>query len=77
MPVIVRGQLVAIVLYGKHSSGEAYDPNNLRSLSAMCIGAGAAFDHHEAEQRRVENDSLRKLVEQLSGRASVTGIARA
>jgi hypothetical protein len=49
----------------------------LRSLNAMCIGAGAAFDHLEAEQRRVENDSLRKLVEQLSGRASVTGIASA
>jgi hypothetical protein len=77
MPVFIRNQLAAIVFFGPHGSGEAFDPDELRSLHALCIGASAAFDHLEAEQRRVENESLRKVVEQLSGRASITGMATA
>ncbi len=77
MPVFIRSQLAAIAFFGAHGSGEAFDPDELSSLHALCTGASAAFDHLEAEQRRVENESLRKVVEQLSGRASITGIATA
>ncbi|MBV8671775.1 MAG: GAF domain-containing protein [Candidatus Eremiobacteraeota bacterium] len=77
IPVVIRSQLAAIVLLGPHTSGEAFDPDELRSLNTLCVGASAAFDHLESEQRRAENESLRKIVDQLTGRTSVTGIARA
>jgi hypothetical protein len=77
IPVLIRTQLAALVLLGPHTSGEAFDPDELRSLNALCIGASAAFDHLEAEQRRTENESLRKIVDQLTGRGSISGIARA
>jgi hypothetical protein len=76
IPVLIRSQLAAIVLLGPHASGEAFDPDELRSLDALCVGASAAFDHLEAEQRRTENESLRKVVEQLRG-GSITSIATA
>ena len=77
LPVLIRSQLAAIVLFGPHAGGEAFDPDELRSLSAVCVGASAAFDHLEAELRRTENESLRKVVEQLSGRTAISGIATA
>jgi hypothetical protein len=79
MPVFIRTQLAAIVLFGPHASGETFDPDELRSLNAICVGASAAFDHLEAELRRAENESLRKIIEQFGGRAStpVPGVATA
>jgi hypothetical protein len=77
LPVLIRSHLAAVVLLGPHTSGEAFDPDELRSLNALCIGASAAFDHLEAEQRRIENESLRKVVEELGGRSAISGIATA
>ena len=68
LPIFIRNQLAAVALFGLHATGEAFDPDELRSLNAMCVGASAAFDHLEAELRRIENESLRKLVDQLGVR---------
>jgi hypothetical protein len=77
LPVFLRSQLAAIVLFGPHVTGEAFDPDELRSLTALCRGASAAFDHLEAEQRRAECEDLRKTIERLQGRAAAPGLASA
>ena len=47
-PIFVRHELEGIVLYGGHKTGEAIDPDEMRSIEALCIGASAAIDHLEA-----------------------------
>jgi len=55
LPVTVRRRLAAIVLYSGHVGGEALDPTEQRFVSALAVGASAAYDHLEAEflRRRV------------------------
>ena len=79
LPIFIRTQLAAVVLFGPHATGEAFDPDELRSLNAMCIGASAAFDHLEAELRRTENETLRRTIDQLRGVGpdSISGFASA
>lgn len=58
LPVTVRHELDAIVLFGAHRGGEDFDPDELAWLSALAAAAGAAYDHLEA-------DALRQSLEQL------------
>jgi hypothetical protein len=52
LPVTVRRRLAAFVLYSGHVGGEALDPTEQRFVSALAVGAAAAYDHLEAEQLR-------------------------
>lgn len=56
LPVVVRNQVVAIIFYGAHNNGTALDPDEIRIIGQVAVGAGAAYDHLEAEamRRRVE-----------------------
>lgn len=59
LPIIVRHELDAIVLFGGHRGGEDFDPDELRWLNALAAAAGAAYDHLEA-------DALRKELERVT-----------
>jgi hypothetical protein len=58
MPVMLRDQLVAIVLYGPHHSGADIDPDEVKSMVLLVERAGAAYDHIEARTLRAQVESL-------------------
>ncbi|MBV9719966.1 MAG: hypothetical protein JOZ77_11650 [Candidatus Eremiobacteraeota bacterium] len=58
MPVLLRDELVAIVLYGPHRSGADIDPDEIRGVVLLVERAGAAYDHIEARTLRAQVESL-------------------
>ena len=50
IPVFIRHELRAIAFYGGHVTGEAIDPDEMRTLIALCGGASAALDHTAAAE---------------------------
>jgi len=64
LPIMVRGELAAIGLYGSHTHGEALDPDEVRMIAKLATGASAAYDHIEADALRRENDALRSALEE-------------
>jgi len=54
LPIRVRGQLVAMVFYGAHHNGADIDPDEVRIISGLAVGAGVAYDHLEVEAMRAE-----------------------
>ena len=60
VPIIVRRRLVGFVLYGGHAGGIALDPDEIRIIGNLMTGAGAAYDHLDAESMRRESQSLRQ-----------------
>ena len=71
MPVLLRDQLVAIVLYGPHHNGADIDPDEVRAIALLVERAGAAYDHIEA--RRLPAKSKRSCA---SARLSGTRLRR-
>ncbi len=65
LPVMVRHQLDAIALYGAHSGGEDFDPDELQWLNSLAVAAGAAYDHLEADALRRELAESRRESESL------------
>ena len=72
VPVCVRHRVVAIVLYGGHVSGEALDPDEMRTLRELSAGAAIAYDHIAAAELvdklralQTENASLRLALSTL------------
>jgi hypothetical protein len=70
LPVFVRRELVAIVFYGGHETGEAIDPDEMRTLQSLCVAASAALDHLEAmdlrnrlDESERTNQALRSVLE--------------
>ena len=61
-PIFVRHDLEAIAFYGGHETGEAIDPDEVRVLESLCVGAAAALDHLEAEQLRKQVDDLHRAL---------------
>lgn len=64
LPIVVRGELTALVLYGSHIHGEAIDPDEARLIGNLATGASAAYDHLEADGLRRENEALRRVIAQ-------------
>ncbi len=58
MPVLLRDELVAIVLYGPHHSGADIDPDEVRGMAQLVERAGAAYDHIDARSLRDQVQSL-------------------
>jgi hypothetical protein len=58
MPVLLREQLIAIVLYGPHRNGADIDPDEIKSIVLLVERAGAAYDHIEARILRGQVESL-------------------
>ena len=48
VPVAVRNELLAIVVYGPHRRGDDLDPDEVSILALLAVSASAAFDHVEA-----------------------------
>jgi hypothetical protein len=72
-PVFVRYELQAIILYGGHATGEAIDPDELRTLLALCVGAGAALDHLEAQDLRRRLDDSQRALAAATANVATTG----
>lgn len=58
LPVLLRDELAAIVLYGPHRNGADIDPDEVRSILLLVERAGAAYDHIEARTLREQVASL-------------------
>lgn len=58
LPIVVRHELEAIVLYGAHRGGEDFDPDELQWLNSLAVAAGAAYDHLEADALRKQLDLI-------------------
>lgn len=65
LPVFIRHDLRAIAFYGAHESGEAIDPDEMRSLTGLCSGAAAALDHTAAAELSNRLEEYRRTVEAL------------
>ncbi len=65
MPIIVRRELAAVTFYGSHIHGEGLDPDEIKTIASLAPGAGAAYDHLDAESMKREVDSIRREVESL------------
>jgi hypothetical protein len=64
VPIAARNEVLAAILYGAHTSGEAFDAEEQRALGDLAASAAAAYDHLEAEAMHGENARLRALLEQ-------------
>ena len=60
LPITVRHELAAIVLFGAHRGGEDFDPDELQWLTALATAAGAAYDHLEADELRQSLEQLKR-----------------
>jgi hypothetical protein len=65
LPIVVRRELAAIVLYGAHIHGEALDPDEIKAIAGLASGAAAAYDHLEAESAKRNMDSMTREIESL------------
>jgi hypothetical protein len=72
IPIVVRHTLAAIALYGAHGSGEDLDPDEIRSILALAVAAGAAYDHINAEAYRRRSEDLSREVDFLRRRLATT-----
>jgi hypothetical protein len=84
IPLCVRHELLAFVLYGGHVGGEAIDPDEKNALTRLADAAAAAYEHvhakaviTEATRLRTENTELqheqRLLREMVDALRSVRG----
>lgn len=71
MPVFVRFELQAIIFYGAHATGEAFDPDEIRTLCTLCVSAGAALDHLEAVELRRQLAETERMLAMLTQNAHV------
>ncbi|HET9341342.1 MAG TPA: GAF domain-containing protein [Candidatus Eremiobacteraceae bacterium] len=44
VPMVARGHLVGVLLFGERASGEAYSPDEIEALSEFAHGVGSALD---------------------------------
>jgi GAF domain-containing protein len=57
--VLMRGEVFAIALYGRHVSGAEISGDEQELLHSVAANAAAAFDHLDAERTRREIEALR------------------
>ncbi len=57
--VLMRGEVFAIALYGRHVSGAEISGDEQELLQSVAANAAAAFDHLDAERTRREIEALR------------------
>lgn len=77
LPIFIREQLEAFVLYGAHADGGDVDPDELASLHSLCVAAAAAYDHADAQEMRAKVEELQrrvsdqaKVIQRLTGSGS-------
>jgi hypothetical protein len=57
--VLMRGEVFAVALFGRHVSGAEISGDEQELLHSVAANAAAAFDHLEAERTRREIEALR------------------
>jgi hypothetical protein len=65
VPILARRKVVAIALYGQHSTGVDLDVDEVRAVERLTEAAGAAYDHVEAETFRRRCEDLERTLKQL------------
>lgn len=65
LPMLARGRLVAVLLLGERTGGEAYAPDEVAALMQFAHGVGSALDSL-SERRGDENRELRNLIVELA-----------
>jgi len=70
VPIIVRRRLVGFILFGGHVGGVALDPDEVRIIGGLMTGAGAAYDHLDAEAMRRDSAALREQAATLARRVT-------
>ncbi len=63
LPITVRGELVAIALYGAHKRGEHLDDDELRTLAELAAEAAIGYAHLQASSLRRASESARREAE--------------
>ena len=59
IPLVVRHDLIAFVLYGGHKTGEAIDPDEQKTLANLAHAAASAYEHIHAKALLAESTTLR------------------
>ncbi|MBV8594785.1 MAG: hypothetical protein JOZ50_00895 [Candidatus Eremiobacteraeota bacterium] len=65
LPIFVRREVAAIVFYGSHVHGEPLDPDEIKAIAGLAMGASVAYDHLEAEAMKREVETVRRENESL------------
>lgn len=74
VPVLLRRQVVAILLYGAHASGADLDPDEVKILGSLATAASLAYDHLEAQDMRRQLEAAQRRIETLSAVLQHTAI---
>ena len=67
IPVMVRGEIEAVVFYGPQQSGEKFDRYDIETLQALSAKAAVAYDRLEVESERETVKELRRVLNTLRG----------
>lgn len=59
LPVVAHNELLAFALYGPHERGTDLDPDEVKAISGLAVGAAVAYEHLEAEALRREIERVR------------------
>ncbi len=59
IPLVVRHDLIGLVLYGGHKTGEAIDPDEQKTLANLARAAASAYEHIRAKALLTESTTLR------------------
>jgi hypothetical protein len=73
IPIIVRGDLEAVAMYGAHTGGEDLDPDEIGALGRIGDAAGAAYYHLEADALRDTVETLGREIDRWRARARELG----
>ncbi|MBV9269849.1 MAG: hypothetical protein JO165_02065 [Candidatus Eremiobacteraeota bacterium] len=67
LPIAMRGELRAFVIYGAHRNGADIDPDEQRALVPLATNAAIAFDHLDVEALRSRVASLEAMLAATTG----------
>jgi hypothetical protein len=65
VPLVMRGKVFGFVFYGCRSDGATLSPSERSLLERIASGAGAAFDHIDADHSRVRIRALEERLHEL------------
>lgn len=75
VPVIMRGEVYAIALYGGRDNGTKITADETQLLESVAANAAAAFDHLDADRTRREIEALRRENAALQSAPSAASIS--
>jgi len=75
LPIVVRHELDAIVLFGGHRGGEDFDLDEIGWLNSLASAAGAAYDHLEADALREELERVKRERDAQRAVSRAAGVA--